>query len=65
MFYHMLSDSQLETLKKWKDSHEKVYTGAIGGRYTWCFTPNNIGCVITVVDCVTKEELDLTDYNSF
>lgn len=39
--------------------------GAIGGGYTYCFTPTGIGMIVKVVNGVTKEELDVTDYDSF
>lgn len=40
------------------------YTGAIGGAYTWEFTPTGLGTV-TKVRCSCGEELDLTDYDSW
>jgi len=37
------------------------YTGVIGGKITYLFTPNNVGCLIKV-RCACGQELDLTDY---
>lgn len=63
-----LDDKQKETASKWmSDQCEKkpAATGAIGGRFTFSFTATSLGTIEKVVDNVTKEELDLTDYGSF
>lgn len=39
--------------------------GAIGGRYTYCFTPTGIGCVVVVHDDLTDSQLDVTDYSTW
>jgi hypothetical protein len=41
------------------------YSGAIGGSYTYSFTPTSIGLIITVKNDLTEDELDLTDYDNF
>lgn len=65
----LLSDEQNITLNKWKMSQEKQYgvdnIGAIGGAYTYSFTPTALGTIIKVSNAVTKQEIDLTDYESF
>lgn len=43
----------------------KAYYGAIGGAVTYRFTPNSIGTVIVVEHGYTKNEIDITDYDSF
>ena len=60
-----LTDEQVEKFNEWKATHKKVYGGAIGGRYSFEFAPSSIGVFIFVEDAVTKERLDLNDYNSF
>lgn len=60
-----LSEEEQEKLAAWRSTHEEVYTGAIGGRYTYSFTPTSLGEVILVTDNVTGEELNLTDYESW
>lgn len=40
-------------------------SGAIGGRFTFSFTPTSLGTIIKVEDNQTKEILDLTDYSSW
>ena len=56
-----LDNRQLEKLNKWLKKKKKVNTGAIGGRYTWQFTPTGLGYVIKVRDNIKKDEIDLTD----
>ncbi len=60
-----LNESQLEKLEDWQHSKKQVYTGAIGGRYTYQFTPTNVGCIVTVIDNVDKTELSLSEYESW
>jgi hypothetical protein len=60
-----LDEEQLKKLEKWKSKHAKVYEGAIGGRYTYSFSPTSLGVVVKVTDDITKEEIDLTDYLSW
>jgi hypothetical protein len=40
-------------------------TSAIGGRFTYCFTPTGVGVDFTVIDNTTKEVFDATDYKSW
>jgi hypothetical protein len=39
------------------------YYGAIGGHLTYSFTPTSIGTIVVVENNVTKEKIDLTDYD--
>lgn len=41
------------------------YCGAIGGQFTYEFTPTSIGVIIVVKDAITDEKIDLTDYGMF
>lgn len=41
------------------------YAGAIGGLITYSFIPNDVGCVVKAVHNVTKNEVDLTDYDNW
>lgn len=43
-------------------SSDNAYEGAIGGRFTYSFTPTGLGCVIKIRDNITEEELDVSDY---
>jgi len=53
---------------EWYKEHMKECpiesAGAIGGRFTYSFTPIGLG-VITRVTCVCGAELDLTDWESW
>jgi len=53
-------------LQDWKEEHNKtcpfadpMKQGAIGGRFTYCFTPTGLGCIKTI-KCACGEEFDLT-----
>lgn len=43
------------------------YHGAIGGAFTYCFTPNSIGetKIVQFTGTHYKAEIDLTDYESW
>jgi len=56
-----LSEEQLKKLAKWKKKKKAKNEGAIGGRYTYSFTPTGLGYVIKVRDNIDKNEIDLTD----
>jgi hypothetical protein len=67
-----LSIQQKDAASKWMHGHDKArhirpgkthrYSGAIGGAYTWCFTPTSLGTVVTV-ECSCGEKLDVSDYD--
>jgi len=68
-----VDDASLEKVKDWIASHDKThiraeqrvrYAGAIGGEYTWCFTPTSLGDVCKV-KCSCGETLDVTDYENW
>lgn len=57
----LIQDEKMEDL--WKGSG--LPGGAIGGAYTYCFTPTSLGVIVVVKNCVTKEEINLTDFDSW
>jgi hypothetical protein len=63
-----LTAEQVEKYDKWLKKKNKkngeVYVGAIGGAYTFCFTPTGVG-VIEKVQCADGTELDLTDFSTW
>ena len=67
-FTFVVSDDEADRSRKWKQDHNKVCpqkeVGAIGGKFTWSFTPTGIGCIL-VLTCACGEKLDLTDYESW
>ena len=61
-----LDDRDNKEFSKWKKEHDKtckfadlMNQGAIGGRFTYSFTPTGLGCIVTV-KCGCGEELNLT-----
>lgn len=63
-----LSAEQVEKYDKWRVKKNKkkgeAYVGAIGGAYTFCFTPTGIG-TIDCVKCTDGEEIELTDFKNW
>ncbi len=63
-----LTKEQQEQLAVWEHKHKDActmkYFGAIGGRYTYSFTPTSLGVVFTV-ECSCGEKKDLTEYDSW
>lgn len=61
-----LDNVEMDNLNSWLKSKDlSTYTGAIGGRFTYSFTPTNIGLIIKVKDNVDNTEIDVTDYDGF
>lgn len=60
-----ISEQQLVKINNWIKGHEKLPVGAIGGRYTYCFTPTSLGVIITVKDILANQEIDVTDYKDW
>lgn len=63
-----LSSKQVEMYEKWLKKKNKktgeVYVGAIGGAYTFAFTPTGIGMIEEVI-CSDGTKLDLTDISTW
>lgn len=59
-----LNASQEKKLKKWQKSLKKENTGAIGGGYTFSFSPTGLGDVVKVT-YLGKHETDLTEYDTW
>jgi len=61
---------EVERIHTWQRSHQNEKhpnprkMGAIGGSYTFSFTPTTLGCV-SKVKCHCGDELDLTDYEDW
>jgi hypothetical protein len=55
-----LTEAQVQKFNQWRSTKPEIYVGAIGGAYTFEFTPTGIGMVVTV-KCADGTELDLTD----
>lgn len=61
-----LTKQQKQKLSDWmeKNTPDK-YCGAIGGRWTYSFTPTTLGIAVSVRDNLTKLEIDLTEYEDW
>lgn len=62
-----ITEEQQKIFENWKTIHNKkcvfsdpMKQGAIGGRFTYIFTPTGLG-VITKVKCACGDEIDLTN----
>lgn len=55
-----LSDRQWRLARKWMEENQKS-SGAIGGQFSFVFTPTSLGMIVKVKDA--DSELDLTDYD--
>ena len=61
-----LDPEEIKKLNNWlKTKDLKKYSGTIGGRFTYCFTPTSLGIVVKVKDGIDEDEIDLTDYLSW
>jgi cytochrome c biogenesis protein CcdA len=60
-----LTENQSKLALEWMEEKRTEKQGAIGGQFTYQFTPCSIGVFVSIVDCVTKEELDLSEYDNF
>jgi len=69
-----LSPSDREKIAAWQKIQDKKVAqvqntehpnyGAMGGSYTYSFTGLSTMCIFKVTNSLTKEELDLTNYES-
>ncbi len=67
MIIFTLDEKQTEKALEWQRelAKDNANEGAIGGRFTYSITPTGLGLIIKLVDAVTKQELDLTDFDSW
>jgi hypothetical protein len=69
--------TDVEKIKAWCDEQDKkvaqkqnrpdgqAYYGAIGGAYTYMYTPTGLGLIVKIKNNLTEEILDLTDYENW
>lgn len=68
-----IPENQIKKLEKWmKEQDQKAFQidiehhyGAIGGGYSYTFTPTSIGTFIEVRNVVTGEKIDVSDSENF
>lgn len=63
MITFTLTEEQEAKLAEWKNK-QKYPSAAIGGAFTYTFTPTGLGVGI-IVKCVNGNEIDLTDYDNW
>ena len=74
----LLGSSDMTRLNEWKNEQaskirqgkglseqDPLPTGCTGGLYTYSFTPTTLGTVIKVTNNITRDVLDLSDYDSW
>jgi len=69
-----LTKEQSDKIIEWMNVHDAEkhipvgqtfrYSGAIGGAYTWEFTPTSLG-IVQKVRCSCGEKIDVSDYDSW
>lgn len=67
MIFFSLTEEQTEKALVWQEElcKDDANIGAIGGRFTYKITPTGLGNIIIIVDNVTKQELNVTDYEDW
>ena len=62
-----LTTIEMEKFKNWDKKHRacRGKDGAIGGRLTFSFSPNGMGCITKIRCSICKKELDLTDVSKW
>lgn len=60
-----LDAEQLKKLQTWIDQLPTCPGTAIGGQFTYSFTPTSLGDVVKVKCGFTGQEIDLSDYDSW
>mgnify|MGYP001576756063 CR=1 FL=1 len=67
-FHVTFTDKERRKLNKFIVKHRKLHkgesAGAIGGRFTYQFTPTGIG-MVNKCGCACGESVDFTDYKSW
>ena len=63
-----ITEKQHKKYQKWRRDKVKkdgeLYVGAVGGAYTFCFTPTGIGEIVEVT-ASDGDKLDLTDFDTW
>lgn len=63
-----MSEAEIKAAQKWIEQHlQKCHipiedVGAVGGRWSYCFTPTSIETTVKVC-CLCGESFDVTDYS--
>lgn len=60
----VLSEEQEKKLSEWKATLPRPPANAIGGAFTYCFTPTSLGVIANVI-YYDGQEIDLTCYGDW
>ena len=60
-----LTKEQDALIDKWLEEKQPEYCGAIGGRFTYQFTPTSLGINVVVIDNFDKTQIDVSDYENW
>lgn len=71
--YNLFTHEDIKKINEWDTAQREkmpkdengLVLGAIGGYLTYEFTPTSLGTVVKVVNNITRDVLDLTDYGSW
>jgi len=61
-----LTEKEEQSANKWIEKQEKKKKSpktAIGGRFSYKFTPTGIATAVTIIDNYLKKEENITDYD--
>ena len=63
-FSFSLTPEQSDRIREWMSGHDCTIenAGAIGGKFTFCFTQTSIG-IGEAVKCACGQEIDVTEYD--
>ncbi len=64
MLTFTISEEQLEQLREWKANLSKPPSSAIGGSFTYSFTPTQLGIVVKV-QYWDGQEIDISNYDEW
>ena len=56
-----ISEEEGKKIQEWIAKRPEFNEGAIGGRYTYQFTPTSIGVIGTIIDDMTKEKFTFSE----
>lgn len=63
-----MNDKEKKAAEAWISKQRKKKKSpdtAIGGRFSYIFTPTGIGTAVTIRDGLTGEEKNITDYDTW
>lgn len=62
----VLEGKELESASEFIAKHnDEVYTGAIGDRFSYTFTPTSLGTMVSIRDAISKDSQSITDFDVF